>query len=193
MLAPALLAGAVMLHAGSVSAAPVSCPGTATTADREFTLDTTPDATCTLSGTGNISGDPSNDDFLIANPTWTLIDKSDGPEGIDSDALSATTGSLNSGLSGEFSISIDPALSFSSLAIGFKSGQGQLDPDWAIFTIDPGVTSGSWTISGSQQLSHTNLYGLRSSTNVPLPATALLLCVGLGGLAMMRRRGSATI
>ena len=60
----------------SASAAPVNCPGTAATTDREFTLDTgVLTATCYQWGTGNLNG---NGDF-INGLGYVTLDKSDAP------------------------------------------------------------------------------------------------------------------
>lgn len=185
--------------AGTANAASVSCPGA-----RVFEVTTTLDSTCLATGVGNLSGNStgSNPDPFLSSTEGTgyvLIDKSDdtdptehpNPTGLDPDAF---TGSdpLTTGLSGSFSFSIDPLLSFSSIAIAFKSGQGQLDPDWAVFLLPAGITSGTWSISGQQALSHANLYGIvgANGTNgtVPLPATGLLLLGALGGFGIARRK-----
>src|SRR5262245_12241044 len=137
----------------------VSCTGTPAAGDREFTLDTTPGSTCLAFGPGNVNG--NGDD--INDLGYITIDKTDdSTSGIDPDALTSTP--PTSGLSGIFSF-VPPA-GFTNFVIALKSGEGQLDPDWAAFLLPAGVTSGSWSISNRQQLSHVNLYGQRGTTQV---------------------------
>lgn len=171
----------VVFAANSANAAPVSvdCPGTASTADREFTITTDPGtAICLAYAPGNING--NND--AINQLGYVTIDKSDdNTNGIAPNALSSS-GSLTSGLSGDFSFTA-PA-GYTNFVIAFKSGQGQLNPDWAAFSLHNGVTSGDWAISGSQALSHVNLY----AQVVPVPAAVWLFGSGLLGLVGVARR-----
>src|SRR5262245_52748488 len=68
------LSVAVLLEARfETQAAPVFCPGTAATTDREFSLTTTPDATCLAFGPGNING--NNDVINLLG--YVTLDKSD--------------------------------------------------------------------------------------------------------------------
>lgn len=174
----------------------VSCPGTAIITDREFTLTTDPGSTCLFYHDGspgsdsNISGNPSNDPFLnsTVGADFVLLDKSDGPEGLFSDLL---TISGQGSTSGTFSFTLPPIDNW-LFAIGFKSGNGQLDPDWAVFELPIGVTSGSWSISGNQALSHVNLYGTEINV-IPVPAALPLAATGLTlfGLMGWRKRAKA--
>lgn len=176
---------------GKADAATVNCPGTLATTDREFSLTTTPGATCLLFGPGNISGSPQTDPFLksTVGAGFQLLDKTDDTvSGLFPNLFNNPT-SLNSGLSGAFSFNLPPLNNW-TFAIGFKSGNGQLDPDWAIFLLPDGVTSGTWAISGKQALSHVNLYGIQGTTVVPLPVPIVLLGSALFGLGLLgwRRR-----
>lgn len=212
-LGAALVAG-LALSTGVASAATVSCGGPASNTVREFTLNTTPSSTCLASGTGNISGNPSGGNadpiFGIWNSTYgtnlTLIDKSDDTvSGVGPNALTAVIGSLVTGLSGSFSFLLPAAPAgqvWTDLVIAFKSGSGMytggqgrpvpIVPEWAAFVLPAGVTSGSWTISGQQALSHVNLYGRLVNAPppppIPLPASGLLLVTGLAALAIKRRK-----
>lgn len=170
------------------SATTVFCPGTAATTDREFSLTTTPGATCLASGSGNING---NGD-AITSLGYVLLDKSDDVgSGLLSGSLTFTP--PTSGLSGTFSIS---APGYTNFVLGIKSGGGQLDPEWAAFLLPNGVVSGSWAITGSQALSHANLYGQvclncgGGPGPVPLPGALPLFGTALlgGGLARIWRR-----
>ncbi len=170
-----------VLSAGGVYAAPVSvmCPGTASTADREFTITTNPgSAVCLASAPGNLNG---NGDAINLLGYLTLDKSDDLVSGVLPQSLTATP--PTSGLSGTFSFN---APGYTNFVIAFKSGQGQLNPDWAAFTLPNGVTSGTWAISGQQALSHVNLY----AQVIPVPAAAWLFAsaFGLLGLALRRTR-----
>jgi hypothetical protein len=163
----------VLGAANSAQAVVVFCPGTVATTDREFSLDTTPASSCLTYGAGNING--SGD--AINALGYTTLDKSDdNTTGALEGALSITG---SGGLGGTFTIS-PAALAFGPLVIAFKSGEGQLDPDWAAFLLPAGVLTGTWSISGQQALSHASLYGGENPpTQTPEPMSALLLGSGL--------------
>jgi hypothetical protein len=75
---------------------------------------------------------------------FQTLDKSDDlTTGALPQSLTATP--PTSGLSGTFSFS---APGYTDFVIAFKSGVGQLDPDWAAFSLPAGVTAGTWAISG---------------------------------------------
>ena len=171
------------------NAVAVNCPGTAVTTDREFKLDTTPGATCLAWAPGNISG---NDDAVNnIPPGYKTLDKSD-------DALKYF-GTLNElsitvnsgGLSGTFSFT--PPSGYDHFVLALKSGEGRLDPDWAAFSLPAGVTSGSWSISGQQGLSHINLYGQVANVPGPIVGAGLPgLIAACGGLLALARRRKAS-
>jgi hypothetical protein len=96
-----------------------------------------------------------------------------------------------SGLSGTFSLTASLLSGFTDFVIAFKTGQGNLNPDWAAFKLPAGVTSGTWTISGSQALSHANLYGKVSA--IPLPAAGVLLLTLACGFGILKHRQSTTV
>jgi hypothetical protein len=165
------------LPAANAAGVTVSCPGTAVTTDREFAVTTDPGtAICLASGTGNING---NGDALNQLGYVTLDKSDDTTTGAAPQSLAATP--ATSGLSGTFSVN---APGYTDLVLALKSGQGQLDPDWAAFKLPAGVTAGSWAISGQQELSHFSLYG----RPVPVPASAWLFGAACGLLGVVRRR-----
>jgi hypothetical protein len=149
-----LAVGLGVCAVNSAHAGAISCPGTAVTTDREFTLTTAVASTCLTSGTGDING--NGDDINNFAPGYVTLDKSD--DGLQYlGTLNELTVTGSGGTSGMWSF-VAPS-GFSDFVLALKSGEGQLDPDWAAFLLADGTTSGSWSISGSQSLSHMNLYG----------------------------------
>lgn len=191
------------VNTSELAAATTYCPGTPDPANREFSITASPTATCLLYSTDNI-GNGANDPFLLANLSYQEIDDSgDGTAGglglmTTLGGLTAATGNLLSGLSG--TITIDWSVfsdTYSSIAVGLKSGGPTNDNRWAVFGLDPAVTSFEWAIDVKNQgLSHIVLYGVvdngppggGGTPVVPLPASGLLLIGGLGGITALRRR-----
>jgi PEP-CTERM motif len=143
-------------------------------------------ASCVASGLGNINGNQSEADTYL--PGYTYIEKN---EGGDSGWINSVSG-LN-GPSGTITFDASFWSNFSSVAIGLKSGEGQFDPDWVIFTITGSTdTTIGYSITPTQAggLSHVNLYGIRRE-QIPVPGTLGLLGLGLAGLGLVRRKMSA--
>ena len=192
---------ALSLGATAANAAETECPaGPATDTLRIFVTDTDPAAQCWDYGPGN-PGDAANPLVFTNTPTgdngkfevpvgYTLLDKSDQGGDPYEGLLTGTPVGLQTGLSGSFAIGLPSTFKY---LIVFKSGSAgpNINPDWASFLLPLGVLSGDWEISGSQQLSHVELWG---KNVVPLPAAAWLLGSGLLGLfAVGRRRKGAQV
>lgn len=152
---------------------------------RDFSVTATTVVQCLAAGTGNING--NNDLFQQANAGWSLIDDSDTNGGAHDGWLTGAP-SLVSGLSGSFTVNALAYTSYDRIAIGFKSGEGQVDPEWAVFELADNTLTGTWSISGQQELSHALLYGFGTPTTVPEPGALVLLGLGLSILAAQRRR-----
>lgn len=176
----ALLASSV--HANVVSS-DACAPGV-----RDFTVTASTVTACLAAGPGNING--NNDAFQQAHPGWIFVDGSDNNDGTHDGWLTGAP-SLVAGLSGSFSINPLAYQTYDQIAIAFKSGEGQDDPDWAVFGLADGTLTGTWSISGQQALSHALLYGRGTPTReVPEPLSLALVGLGMAlmALAVVRRR-----
>jgi hypothetical protein len=155
---------------------------------RDFTVSATNVVGCLQVGAGNING--NQDVFQTSHPGWSLADKSDAAGNLYEGWLTITG---VGGTSGTFSINSAAYSTYDNIAIGFKVGEGQLDPDWAVFAFADGALSGTWSVSGKQSLSHANLYGFGTVSSariaeLPEPGSFALLGLGLAGLAFTRKR-----
>jgi hypothetical protein len=191
------LAGAAGLSSVA-QAVPVSCPGTAANIDREFILNTSPMPTCVDWGNGNFENAIDGEDAYEADG-WLTIDKTDGNGGDMNGAL--TVSNLDSS-SGRFWIDSDVWDSYLEVIFVMKSGTGQYNPDWAVFTLAADTVQGLWSIvtpgNNANGLSHVNLYYRGKvtpppPTSVGEPATLALFATSLLMLAIVRRRRSLPI
>jgi PEP-CTERM motif len=166
---------AASLFADPAGAVPILC---LSTQRNHMYVDSAYVSSCVDAGVGNVNGNTHTDDFLQANP------------GLDYVGIGAGQFSQN-GNSGTFSI--DPALwgAWSEVAIGFKFGTGNKPDEWFVYLLNPFVSSGDWdfvnVFNRGGGLSHVQLYGVESATQVPEPGTLALLSAGILGFAFVRR------
>jgi hypothetical protein len=157
---------------------------------------------CLDSGVGTLAGTGSNADFLNENPTlgyefvskWDIDDnKTTGVNvGLSFTQTDDNTalGDRNGGWSFDESFWDD----YSDAAIGFKFGTGETPDEWFVFSLTPGVFSGSWAFFRGEEintgggLSHINLYTKNDTVTVPEPGTLALLGLGIVGLTVARKR-----
>ena len=174
---------------GTSLAGTIACPGAVSGNQRFVELTTVgADAQCLLASGGNLTGNPMNDPFLLANSNFVTIDKSDDAvSGTDVDAFGSNeVQGLNEGTQGSFDFS-SVAGSYLQFAIGFKTGgNGNQDNVSFVFLLPAGITSGIWEIMiKNQELSHAVLYGVPAP--VPIPAAAWLFLTAVGGLFGIRK------
>ena len=182
---------------GASQAATVSCPGTVSTSDREFSV--------TLSGGSAGCADSGNGASLNATGTDPV------PSGIvPIDSTGNTTAYV--GINGELSISgssfaFAAPSGYYNFYLGFQGDVSSENPDWAVFQLPAGFTTGEWAIiGGDPSLVHAILYGQACPPagcpnegpvgETPLPGAIFLMgsaLVGGGGLTLLRRRRRAAV
>lgn len=181
--------GLVVPFAGTANAIPINCQ-----AD-DVSLEGTDATICESDNATTPSGDAAELAAMnaIFGSGWVLVGKSDvGGSGV-------TAGSGNTGV---FAIDTSLLTGTDEIAILFKTGAGQNEPDWAGFGlwsvaalnanfIAPGTEyNGLFDLSawGSNGLSHISVFKRRDGDDVPEPGPIGLLGVGMIALYIARRR-----
>lgn len=181
LCAVALALGVGSGHANTITS-DACAPGV-----RDFTVSANTVVDCLAVGAGTITG--INDAFQQARPGWVFVDASNNVAGAHDGWLSGSS-NLTSGLSGSFSINAAAYGAYDRIAVGLRSGAGQLDPDWAVFELADNTLTATWSISRQQQLTHAVLYGfgVAPTSAVPEPGMLALVGLGLASLTALRRR-----
>ena len=195
-------AAALYALSGAAMAGTVTCPETnayGTTNTRYITVstDNADDSgftDCLAYGTGNI---PSSGDVTLVEgtsfPSYAVTYVSGGTATLDNwvDTFDVTSGTSMNGLltfsSGLITLSSAFA-EYTDLVLLIKTGNGQYNPDWGVFTLSGGdltILAGVSPARGGG-ISHISIFG--TPTNVPEPATLGLLGLGLLGIGLSRRR-----
>lgn len=201
-------AGVFALMATGASAA--TCTG----ADRSISLTSaTATTSCYAYGMGNVNGNIDHDPILNGKSmggntftlapgssvisSLTLLDKSDASGEVKDGALTGTLsgGTEEPGKNGNLfgTFTLGDVSGYSSLIIALKVGNSG-EPGWAAFKVaSAGVFDFLVSPKQGGGLSHVNVYGIEDAVPapVPLPASALLLLGGIGGIAALRRRKKA--
>lgn len=182
MYLKALCAAAVLALAGGAASA-ATCTGSFNKQTTTFTVNqlvpagSTVDAFCVNNSNDSVNAVSG----LFGIDNWLLGDKS-GDEDDGNVVVSFGTEFSKGSSSGTWDI-LNPDR-YSSIMLVLKAGK-----TFGAFLLDStAIMAGDW--STSRGLSHASVYygGEPTPAPVPLPASALLLLGGVGGLASLRRR-----
>ena len=164
-----LLAAGLSIAATAASAA--TCTIQQGGPDTELVLEVSNVASC---ASGNDDVDALNNlTGFEAPPEWTLADKNDSADG--DGFITIVSGLLNGSQGGSWEISSNPGNY--EVVVVLKAGNG-----FGAFLVE--TTQGTW--SSTRDLSHASVYYRVAA--IPVPAAGLMLLLGLGGLAAVRRR-----
>lgn len=184
--------------AGRAEASTITCP-TVGTFDRQATVSNA--LACVA--IGPVNGTPQDTDLTAAfGGTWFNAGSFAGTEGTDNWLTLDLTGGSWGSLPVSGTWSVNPILWQTNprAALSFHLGNGNGDPDWFLFELEPNATSGTFDIiklSGKGGgFSNIVLWADppgactegQDCAPVPEPASLLLLGTGLAGLAMQLRK-----
>jgi hypothetical protein len=176
---PLIAAMALLVVAGWFSTAQaetVLCPSSLGPGiDRQFSLTTTPAATCFDYGSGNESV-PSG--YVLLSKVEDSGTEGPFPASLTVDSVGQAAGTFT----------FTPPVGYTSFLLVLKDGNNDF-PAWASFLLN-GATGGSWAISDEQALSHMSVYGVASP--VPLPAALPLLLAALAAIGLLGWRRTRT-
>jgi PEP-CTERM motif len=198
----AMALSSMSAQANTITSNDLDCTGNPIT--RTFSVTATSVVKCLMKGSGNINGNTSgsNPDMFLTSTTgagYSFLDASDTTGGLLNGVLGITGGGTTGG---GFTVASSVYSSYKDIAIGFKSGNGGIDPDWAIFQLTASTLTGTWSIDPTQAggLSHAILYGKlcapgdncggggANGNGAPEPATLALVGLALLGVAAAKRR-----
>ena len=190
-----LVACTMLLATAQVSATTINC---ADTTLNHMQMDSAYAASCLAAGTGNISGNPATDEFLLtaAGAGFTLQSKDDADvvnDAFDPFSITFTQSPLaDKSSTGTWSIDADFWNHYDSAALGFKFGTGNQPDEWFVFELAQGVSSGTWDFvnmfAKGGGLSHVNLYSADPKVLLPEPSSLMLMFAGLLITLGLRRR-----